>query len=179
MRIGVFADIHDHVDNLRHAVAEFNRRQCELVIFAGDFVSTMVLPPLRELNCRVMACFGDNEGNKLGLQAGFRILGTLGEPPFCFCTPDGTRVLVTHQFELLKGDYEGAQLVVFAHTHRPLVQTDEAGRLFVNPGETSGWTYREPSLAIVETNPLAAEIIRLPEMPPMPPRRINRSGKFR
>ncbi len=179
MRIGVFADIHDHVDNLRHAVTEFNRREVELAIFAGDFVSTMVVPPLRDLRCRLVASFGDNEGNRVGLQGGVRILGTLADPPFGFSAPDGTRILVTHQLELLQGDYDGAHLVVFAHTHRPLVKLDDAGRLFVNPGETSGWTYREPSVAIVETRPLSAEIVRLPDLPPMPPRRINRSSRYR
>ena len=179
MRLGVFADSHDHVDNVRHAVAEFNRRACELVIFAGDFVSTMVVPPLRDLNCRLVASFGDNEGNKLGLEGGVRILGTLGEPPFGFRAADGTRILVTHQLELLKGDYHGCDLVVFAHTHRPYAARKPGGPLFVNPGETSGWPYREPSIAIVETATLEAEIVRLPDLPPMPPRRINRSSKYR
>jgi putative phosphoesterase len=179
MRIGVFADSHDHVDNVRHAVAEFNRRACELVIFAGDFVSTLILPQLRALKCRIVGCFGDNEGNKVGMQSGFRILGTLGDPPLCFRAPDGTRVVVTHQFQLLNNDFAGCDLVVFAHTHRPYVKQLENGPLLVNPGETSGWTYRQPSIAIVETSPLSAEIVRLPDMPPAPPRQINRSGRYR
>jgi len=179
MRIGVFADSHDHVDNVRHAVEEFNRRNCELVIFAGDFVSTLILPQLRALNCRIVASFGDNEGNRVGMRSGFRILGTLGDPPFGFRAPDGTRILVTHQFQLLNNDIEGCDLVVFAHTHRPYVKQMENGPLLVNPGETSGWTYRQPSIAIVETSPLAAEIVRLPEMPAAPQRQINRSGRYR
>ena len=30
MIIGLFADTHDHLDNIRRSVAEFNRRNCEL-----------------------------------------------------------------------------------------------------------------------------------------------------
>ena len=80
MRIGVFADSHDHVDNVRHAVAEFNRQECDLVIFAGDFVSPIVVPPLRKLKCPVLACFGDNDGNQIGLQGGMRIVGPVAYP---------------------------------------------------------------------------------------------------
>ncbi len=179
MRIGVFADSHDHVDNVRHAVDEFNRRQCELVIFAGDLVSTLVVPALRSLKCRIVACFGDNEGNKVGLRSGFRILGTLADPPFGFRAADGTRIVITHQFQLLKNDFAGCDLVVYAHTHRPNISQVEGGPLLVNPGETSGWTYRQPSIAVVETSPLSAQIVRLPDMPAAVPRQINQSSRYR
>lgn len=179
MRLGIFADIHDHLDHARAAVEEFNRRECELVVFAGDFVSTFVIPVLRHLNCKLIGCYGDNEGNKLGLTGGLRIVGTVGEPPLGFRAADGTRVLVTHQYELLRGDVDGADLIIFGHTHKPSIVRDDAGRLFVNPGETSGWTYRKPTIAVVETSPLSAEIIDLPAMPPAAPRTINRSSKAR
>lgn len=179
MRLGIFADIHDHLDHCRAAVEEFNRRECELVVFAGDFVSTFVIPVLRGLNCPLVGCYGDNEGNKLGLTGGLRIVGTVGEPPLGFRTADGTRVLVTHQYELFRGDIDGADLIIFGHTHKPSITRDDTGRLFVNPGETSGWTYRKPSIAVVETAPMAAEIIALPAMPPLAPRQINRSSRAR
>jgi putative phosphoesterase len=179
MRIGLFADIHDHLDNARAAVAEFNARRCELVVFAGDFVSTFVIPVLRQLECPLVGCYGDNEGNKVGLAGGLRIVGTVGEPPLGFRTADGTRIIVTHQYELLRGDTDGADVVVFGHTHKPSIVRDDAGRLLVNPGETSGWTYRKPTIAVLETTPLAAEIIALPALPPLEPRKINRSSRVR
>ena len=168
MRIGLFSDSHDHVDNVRLAVAEFNRQGCDLVIFAGDFVSPIVVPPLRKLRCPVVACFGDNDGNQLGLQGGMRIVGAVGYPPFGFQTADGVRILVAHIAEQLRGMAEGAHVVVSGHTHKPSIRTDERGVLFINPGETSGWTYRKPTVAILETRPLSARIVALPELPPVP-----------
>jgi uncharacterized protein len=168
MRIGVFSDSHDHVDNVRLAVAEFNREECELVVFAGDFCSPIVVPPLRKLRCPVLACFGDNDGNQLGLQGGMRIVGPVAYPPFGFQTSDGIRILVAHTPEQLRGNADGAQVVIFGHTHKPSIRTDEQGVLYINPGETSGWTYRKPTIAILETNPLAARIVPLPEMPRAP-----------
>lgn len=161
MRIGLFADSHDHLDHIRAAVEVFNRHQCELVIFAGDLVSSFAVPPLRQLQCPVLACFGDNEGNKLGVSAGFRILGEIGEPPFGVRTQDGTRILVTHMLRNLRGAEGDFDVCVFAHTHRTEISHDEYGRLYVNPGETSGWSFGKPSVALLETNPLMATIVRL------------------
>jgi predicted phosphodiesterase len=62
----------------------------ELVLFAGDLVSTFAVPPLRKLQAPLVACFGDNEGNKPGLLAGFQLVGKLGEPPLRLTTGDGT-----------------------------------------------------------------------------------------
>lgn len=161
MLIGIFADTHDHLDHIRLAVDEFNRRACELVIFAGDLVSTFALPPLRKLDCPMIASFGDNEGNKIGVRGGMQIIGEIGEPPFCFRSADGTRFLLTHQKELLTEPIGDVDVVVYAHTHKPRIHRDDAGRLWINPGETSGWTYRKPSVAILDTSTMEAQIVWL------------------
>ena len=161
MRIGVFADTHDHLDNIRLAVAEFNARDCDLVVFAGDLVSTFAIPPLRKLKCRMLASFGDNEGNKIGIRGGMEVIGEVGDPPFGFRAECDTRILVTHQKELLRGLLQGSEVVIFAHTHRPLIVKDNAGRLVINPGETSGWTYGQASIAMLETQPLRSELVWL------------------
>jgi hypothetical protein len=161
MRVGLFADTHDHLDNIRRAVQLFNARQCQLVLFAGDLVSTFAVPPLRALICPLVGCFGDNEGNKAGIRGGLEILGSIGEPPLGYQAPDGTRFLITHQWELLRGDYAGCEIVAFGHTHKPLVQHDSRGHLLINPGETSGWTYGRPTVAILETATRSVEIVEL------------------
>jgi putative phosphoesterase len=168
MLIGIFADAHDHVDNVRQAVAQFNRAGCDLVVFAGDFVSPIVIPPLRKLRCPVLACFGDNEGNRVGIAGGMRIIGKVGYPPFGFRTSDGIRILVTHSLDMLRGLTEGCDVVISAHSHRSGISRDKNGCLFINPGETSGWTYRKPSISLLKTDPLEARLIPLPEMPLVP-----------
>lgn len=161
MRVGIFADTHDHLDNIRRAVEVFNEAGCERVVFAGDFVSTIALPPLRKLKCPLIASFGDNEGNKVGLYAGMKILGTLGEPPFCFRTKDGTRFVIAHMSRQLRGADGKYDVVIYAHTHKPEVRTDDSGRLWINPGETSGWTYGRPTVAVLETGTREVEIVAL------------------
>jgi len=168
MRIGIFADAHDHLDNVRRAVAEFNSRDCELVLFAGDLVSPMAVPCLRKLQGRFIGCFGDNDGNKTGILGGMRIVGAMGEPPFGILTRDGVRILLTHILEPAREFVSDFQVIISGHTHRPHIVEDKQGRLFINPGETSGWTFRNPSIALLETKPLRAEIIPLPELPAFP-----------
>lgn len=173
MRIGVFGDTHDHVDNVRRAVYHFNAEKCEAVLFVGDFVSPLVVPSLRKLKCPMLACFGDSDGNKTGIAGGMRIVGQVGEPPFCYQAPDGTRILITHIPEMVRGVDDDCQVVVSSHTHKPSIRKDEEGRLYLNPGETGGWVYRRPTIAILETNPLEARIIKLPEMPQLADEELN------
>lgn len=165
MLIGIFADSHDHLDNIRRAVQVFNGAGCELVVFAGDLVSSFAVPPLRELKCPVVACYGDNEGNKTGVAAGMKIIGAMGEPPFGFKTADGRRILLTHMDRTLRdldGEFDAA---IYAHTHKPSITRDEQGRLFINPGETSGWSYGKPSVALLDTVTMEAKIVSLLDVP--------------
>lgn len=161
MRIGIFADSHDHLENIRLAVEYFNRTACEYVVFAGDLVSTMAVPPLRKLACPFVGCFGDNEGNRTGLLGGIRIVGTLAVPPFGFRAPDGTRFIIAHRYAELKGVGGEFDVAVYAHTHRPRIHCDDLGRLHVNPGETSGWTFGRPTVAVLDTAGLQAQVIDL------------------
>ncbi|HUG17546.1 MAG TPA: YfcE family phosphodiesterase [Planctomycetaceae bacterium] len=171
MRVGIFADSHDHLDHVRRVVDVFNENACELVIFAGDFVSPLVIPPLRNLRCPMIACFGDNDGNKLGIQGGMRIVGLLAEAPFGYVAQDGTKFLVTHILDHVSQCIDGADVIVYAHTHRPSEARDSSGRLYINPGETGGWFFRQPSVTLLETDTMETRRIEIdPEMSLYPPK---------
>lgn len=162
MLIGAFADSHDHLDYLRAAVKLFNGAECRAVLFAGDLVSTFAVPILRDLRCPLHGCFGDNEGNKIGLDSGLSIIGKLAEGPFGYVAPDGTRFLIAHMLRQLRGfEDDDFHIAVYAHTHRAKSHYDERGRLYVNPGETCGWKFREPSVALIDTRARSATIVRL------------------
>lgn len=161
MRIGIFADIHDHLDHVRLAVERFNTERVELVMFAGDLVSTIAIPPLRKLNARVIACYGDNEGNKVGIQAGFQLVGSMAEAPVRHVCPDGTRIIMAHMQRQLRGLTEDYDVCIVGHTHKARVERDELGRLHINPGETSGWSFGRSTIAVLETATREVELIEL------------------
>ena len=52
-------------------------------------------------------------------------------------------------------------MVIYGHTHRPSIRHDPGRPLLINPGEASGWTYRQPSFAMLDTATMQAEIIWL------------------
>lgn len=160
MRVGLFADTHDHLDNLRLAVERFNAEDVELVLFAGDLVSTIAVPPLRKLRAPLVACFGDNEGNKPGLLAGFKLVGKISEPPVRLTAQDGTRFVLAHMRRQLRGWDDDFDIAVFGHNHKARIQHDE-GRLFINPGETSGWSFGRPTIAILETASRQVQLVDL------------------
>ena len=168
MRVGLFGDAHDHIDNVRHAVNEFNKVHCELILFAGDFVSPLVIPPLRHLNGKFIACWGDNDGNRTGIKRGLEIVGDIGEPPFCIQTKDGARILLTHAPEKARGHLDNIDVVVTSHTHRSHLTRSASGQVIINPGECSGWVSREPKIAILETETKEVQFIDLPAPPPVP-----------
>lgn len=160
MRIGIFADSHDHLTNLKLAVERFNAERLDLVLFAGDLVSTIAVPPLRKLQAPLVACFGDNEGNKTGLLSGFRLVGQLSEPPVRVTTTDGTRLLLVHMKRQLRGlaDYD---IAIIGHTHKPRIERDDMGRMIINPGETSGWSFGRPTVALLDTETRIASVVDL------------------
>ena len=62
----------------------------------------------------------------------------------------------------------GADVIVYAHTHRPRIHRDRLGRLWINPGETSGWTYGDPTVVLLDTATGATDLVHLARLPPVP-----------
>lgn len=169
MKVGIFADSHDHLDNIRRVVAMFNDLQCECVLFAGDLVSTFAVPPLRDLKCPLFGCFGDNEGNRVGLLGGFRVIGEIRDAPAAYRLEDDTRVVIAHMERQLAGYSEDFDVAVYGHSHRPGLRHDDQHRLWINPGEASGWTFGTPTVAVLETQSMSAEILPLEVETPLRP----------
>mgnify|MGYP001458124732 CR=1 FL=1 len=155
--IGLLADPHHHLDNIRLAVARFRERSCDLVVFAGDLVSSIAVPPLRGLPCPAVGCFGDNEGNRPGVAAGFSLMGVIGEGPLGIRV-EGRRLLVTHMLRQIGNDDFPYDAIIYAHTHKARVHRDELGRLLVNPGELGGWVTGRATVGYYDTETGAASL---------------------
>jgi uncharacterized protein len=82
MRKGFFVDVYDHLGHLRRAVEHFNKERVELMLFAGDLVSTISVHPLRRLQSPLVGCLDDNERIKFGLLTVIRVAEQLSDPPY-------------------------------------------------------------------------------------------------
>jgi putative phosphoesterase len=127
----------------------------ELILHAGDVGGSSILDELR-LIAPVKAVLGNTDPS-----------GAPGLAEEVVLEVGGLRVHVSHGHEVgsptpanLAGRYD-ADVVVYGHTHRPLV-TRHAGRLFVNPGSAGAKRFNiSPSVGklIIANGKAEVEII--------------------
>lgn len=167
MILGVMADSHDNVPHVRRAVEVFNHHRAELVIHAGDFVAPFAVAPLAELDCRTVAVFGNNDGERVGLAKKFADFGEV-HPNLAPAELGGKRIAAVHYPELAlpiaTGNREAADaydVVIYGHTHEIDVRRQENGVLLLNPGETGGWLSGRSTVALVDLASLEVEIVDL------------------
>ena len=161
MKLGVMADSHDNVPKVRQAVQLFNDRGVDLVIHAGDFVSPFAVVPLGELACRVVAVFGNNDGERVGLAGKFDAIGGEVHPNLAEVELGGRRIAAMHYPELALPITESASfdLVIYGHTHE--IDVRQGKSLLLNPGETGGWLSGRCTVAVVDLETMDAEIVDL------------------
>ncbi len=159
--VGVIADSHDNVNQLRKAVSLFKRAGCKLVLHAGDFIAPFAARELRGLDCPVKAVFGNCDGEKTGLEKALEGFGEIAEAPLIF-EHSGRRLLLVHYHfsvgqYVVSGNYN---VIVFGHTHKP-ESRQENGVLVLNPGEAGGWLSGKATVALLDLEKLEAEIVPL------------------
>ncbi|MEF8856524.1 MAG: metallophosphoesterase [Haloplanus sp.] len=109
----------------REAVAAADR-----VVHAGDFTTAAVLDAFRDRAAHLVAVHGNADTAAVQERL----------PPAATTTYAGVTIAVTHTERggatalSLFGRQRGADLVVSGHTHRPTVETPEAGPTLLNPG---------------------------------------------
>jgi len=149
MKLGVLSDSHDNVPNIERAVALFQAEAVELVIHAGDFVAPFAVAPLAQLECPLIAVFGNNDGERVGLARRFTDLGAPVEPKMATAELDGVRIAVVHEPEPVDALAASGlfDLVIYGHTHAVDIRNGPC--MVLNPGETGGWTTGRATVAIV------------------------------
>lgn len=160
MKIGIMADSHDNVPTIRRAVELFNTEGVEWVIHAGDFVAPFAVKELANLSCRVVAVFGNNDGERLGIARRLEAFGEV-HPRLAELEAAGCRIGVVHENELVAPLAAGGfyEVVVYGHTHEVDVRRENS--LILNPGETGGWLTGRCTVALLEVPSLEVEIREL------------------
>lgn len=158
MKIGVMADSHENMPMIARAVDLFNRERVGLVLHAGDIISPITAKEFAKLGMRMVAVFGNNDGEKLFLKKKFAPFASLHERSW-EGEAGGRRVLLIHAPDALAAlEASGAyDLIVYGHTHEAVVRKG-ARTLVVNPGECCGWITGRSTVAILETETMEAEI---------------------
>jgi len=170
MLLAVISDSHDHKDNILNAVSIINERKVEALIHCGDFVSPFVKIWFNGLNKSIKNSFygvwGNNDGEKIYLKQN---LGQILEFPQNsnehILELGGKRIFASHmpRQETIKalsnsGNFD---IILTGHTHQFVNEQTEKGVLIVNPGELCGYLTGKATFAIIDTEKLEAEIIKL------------------
>ncbi len=157
MRLGLIADTHGLV---RPAVHDLFSR-VDVIVHAGDVGGAEILDEL-ELLAPVTAVYGNVDGGTLRHR-----LKRVAE-----LEVDGFQIVVTHGDQFgspnpakLKAAFPRADVIVFGHTHRALIESLEDFTVVVNPGAAGPPRFgAKPSVAIMETEagiPPRARIVPL------------------
>ena len=159
MLIGIIADTHDNLMYTKKAIELFNNRKVEHVIHAGDYTSPFTLKVFKELSCKYVGVFGNNDGDKLLLLQ--RSEGNIHNQPY-ICTFNGKKIIVMHEHHIVDAlaDSGHFDLVIYGHTHKPDIRKVN-NTLIVNPGEAGTWLYGTSTVALTDLNKMEAEIIEL------------------
>ncbi len=160
MKLGIMSDSHDNVPMVRRAVELFTRRKVDLVVHAGDFVAPFAVAPLADLDCRVLAVFGNNDGERVALARKLDAIGKV-HPNLAEAEVGGRRLAAVHYPELAEPIAAGGRfdLVVYGHTHEVDIRRGET--VMLNPGEVGGWLTGRSTAAIVELEEMEVEIVDL------------------
>ena len=155
MRIGLISDTHGRLRNEVFGILE----GVERILHAGDVGPPDLLVQLEAI-APVTAVWGNTDGSELR--------ATL--PEVAELELSGLRVIVAHGHQLgsptpasLRAAHPDADILVYGHTHRPLVDRD--GSLVINPGSAGAARFGvPPSVGLLRLAPSpTVELIELPQ----------------
>lgn len=163
MKVGIMSDSHDHLTNIRKAVEVFNDVGAGFVLHAGDFVAPFVANELQKLKCPLAGVFGNNDGERIGLQNRLKSFGAEVKAQPAFVELDSKRFVIIHEGDLVDSlaESEKFDVVVYGHTHNPDIRKGSKGCLIVNPGEVCGWLTGNPTVAILDTETMEVQLVKL------------------
>ena len=145
MKIGILSDTHDDIDNTNKAIDIFQENDVKAVIHAGDIISPPVITEfyrLTEKGVKLFGIFGNNDGEKHGLEDAFefidgKLLGDIGK-----IEVDGLKFCIYHGHDVKKKkkmlDSGKFDVFIYGHSHTRYPKEEEPmvinNTIVLNPG---------------------------------------------
>jgi putative phosphoesterase len=105
--------------------------KADVVIHAGDWVDVALFDALEERSTRLVACWGNNDGDDLRARM----------PETAKVTLEGVRFTVVHETgastgrdKRMSAAYPDTDVLVFGHSHIPWDTVSDTGLRLLNPG---------------------------------------------
>jgi len=148
MKIGIFSDTHDKLENVKKAIELFQKEKVELVIHCGDWVSPFVPQYIYSLEPKftipIKTVFGNNEGDQFRFfqrkeKEGWNIEF---QKEIMTLEVDSKKIVIYHGSDKIITasliECKKYDIVLTGHTHKALVETVN-GVLHINPGSAAGY----------------------------------------
>jgi putative phosphoesterase len=120
-----------------------------LVIHTGDITRVNTLDRFKNLNCKLIGVFGNEDKERLELSQKAEELGFDFSAPPLRLSIKSRKILVLHDpIHMEKYDLSCVDLVLHGHTHRQRTEWI-LGTLIFNPGECAGFLTGYNSIGIV------------------------------
>jgi putative phosphoesterase len=165
MLIGAIADTHDNLPIVEKAVKYLNDQKVGLVLHAGDYVAGFVIPKFKQLNCKLIGVFGNNDGDHELLKKRFsETTNCTIHDRFAAVEVEGYRIALLHgeELELLNAIINSGYFNAVIHGHSHVKSVEKKGKtLAINPGELCGYLTGKSTIAILDTQKHEAKIIEL------------------
>ena len=161
MKIGIIADTHDNLSNIRKAVNVFNQEEIDLLFHAGDFVSPFTAREFKKIQCPFSGVFGNNDGDKLFLTHQFKDIGSIYPEPYK-TNIDGKKIIMFHKNDVIEdlAKSQNYDVIIYGHNHQK--EINKLGKtLIINPGECSGWLTGKSTIVILDLANLRVRIVNL------------------
>jgi hypothetical protein len=165
MLIGAISDTHDNLPQVEKAVKYLNDQKVGLVLHAGDYVAGFVIPKFKQLNCKLIGIFGNNDGDHELLKKRFsETTNCTIHDRFAQVEVEGYRIALLHgdETELLNVIIDSGYFDAVIHGHSHNKSIEKKGKtLAINPGELCGYLTGKSTLALLDTVKQEVKIIEL------------------
>jgi len=160
MKVAVVSDTHDNLEKVEKFIETVNKREVELVIHCGDFVSPFTVKLLlSKLKCDFFGVFGNNDGEIAGL---ISVSGGTIEKSPAVKTLDNKTFAVMHEPLFVEeiASSDKFDYILYGHTHQLNTKTLNGCRI-INPGELCGYITGKSTFVILDTTTNSLEVIEL------------------
>ena len=151
MLIGIVGDTHNNLKNISKICEIFNAEKVDLVIHTGDITLPKSLKAFKELNCKLLGVFGNNdidEKNDL-LEASREFQCNIYDEPF-FCELNNKKICIVHHPELINENLiQQVDFIFHGHTHRYRNEVIKETIIF-NPGECAGFLKGKNQIGLLD-----------------------------
>ena len=151
MLIGIVGDTHNNLKNISKICDIFNAEKVDLVVHTGDITLPKSLKAFKELNCKLLGVFGNNDVHEKSnlLEASDQFNCNLYDEPFSF-ELNNKKISVVHHPELINESLiRQADFIFHGHTHRYRNEVINETIIF-NPGECAGFLKGKNQIGILD-----------------------------